>query len=96
MSETIPGYGVCGKPAAIDLSQLRGRIAMYLHGRAGDEQGRRLLEECSRAILLAEQEARAIRHNLTTLLTSTDDLGGTLARLTRVLPAIEGLISDGK
>jgi len=96
MSETIPGYGACGKPAMIDRAALQGRIAMYLHSHCGDEQGRRLLEECSRAILLAEQEACAVRRNLTTLLLSTEDLGSTLERLGRVLPALEGLISDGK
>jgi allophanate hydrolase subunit 2 len=96
MSETIPGYGACGKPVMIDRLALRGKMAMYLHGQVGDAQGRALIRDAILALSQAEQEASQIRRNLTALLTSTDDLGGTLERLGRVLPALEGLISDGK
>jgi len=96
MSETIPGYGACGKPAAIDRLALRGKMAMYLHGQVGDAQGRALIRDAILALAQAEQEASQIRRNLTTLLTTTDDLGGTLERLGRVLPTLEGMISDGK
>jgi hypothetical protein len=87
MSETIPGYGALPKAPLIDLPLLRGRIAMYLHGRSGDEQGRRLLEDCELALIQAEGAALAI------IDAKMDRL---MARIEPVLQAVEAMISDGK